>query len=142
GNIFDGFLIAEECKYEDKKKTLRIKNIPAKRKEAVLLLSFLAAKKSQLDLEAVPSIHGEEGNKWGLKLPYGVNLFVSEESSCCLKLFDLTETKIKKLLMSSFDITRIDLKNTHIEELFLVDEAALKFFYDSMERCEFYVEKV
>ncbi|OIR56306.1 MAG: uncharacterized protein A8A55_2949 [Amphiamblys sp. WSBS2006] len=44
--------------------------------------------------------------------------------------------------MFSFDITRMDLKNTHIEELFLVDEAALVFFYDSMERSEFNVDKV
>ncbi|OIR56099.1 MAG: uncharacterized protein A8A55_3157, partial [Amphiamblys sp. WSBS2006] len=50
GNIFDRFLIAEECKREDKKKTPRIKNFPAKRKEAVLLLSFLAAKEFRLDL--------------------------------------------------------------------------------------------
>ncbi|OIR56473.1 MAG: uncharacterized protein A8A55_2778, partial [Amphiamblys sp. WSBS2006] len=142
GNIFDCFLITEECKREDKDKRPRIKNIPAKRKEAALLLSFLAAKGFQLDLETAPSMHGEEENKWGLKLPYGVSLFVSEESSCCLDLFDLTETRIKTLFVSSFDITRMDLKNTHIEELVLVDEAALKFFYDSMERCEFYVEKV
>ncbi|OIR55576.1 MAG: uncharacterized protein A8A55_3678, partial [Amphiamblys sp. WSBS2006] len=102
-------------------------------KEAALLLSFLAAKETQFDLEAEPSMHREEGNKWGLKLPYGVSLFVSEENSCCLDLFDLTETRIKKLTVSSFDITRMDLKNTHIEELVLLDEAALKFFYDSME---------
>ncbi|OIR56467.1 MAG: uncharacterized protein A8A55_2787 [Amphiamblys sp. WSBS2006] len=87
-------------------------------------------------------MHGEEENKRGLKLPYGVSLFVSEESSCCLDLFDLTETRIEKLTVSSFDITRMNLKNTHIEELVLLDEAALKFFYDSMERSEFYVEKV
>ncbi|OIR55720.1 MAG: uncharacterized protein A8A55_3534, partial [Amphiamblys sp. WSBS2006] len=37
---------------------------------------------------------------------------------------------------------KMNLKNTHIEELFLVDEAALVFFYDSIERSEFYVEKV
>ncbi|OIR55709.1 MAG: uncharacterized protein A8A55_3545, partial [Amphiamblys sp. WSBS2006] len=104
GNLFDRFLIAEECKYEDKGKPQRIKNIPAKRKEAVLLLSLLAAKEFQLDLEAISDIHGEEGNKWGLKLPYGVSLFVREENSCCLELFDLTETKIKKLVVSSFDI--------------------------------------
>ncbi|OIR56641.1 MAG: uncharacterized protein A8A55_2611, partial [Amphiamblys sp. WSBS2006] len=142
GNIFDDFLIAEECKYEDKKKTLRIKNIPAKRKEAALLLSFLAAKGFQLDLEEALPMYWEEGNNLGLKLPYGVSLFVSEESSYSLELFDLTETRIKKLTVSSFDITEMKLKRTHIEELFLVDEAALKFFYDSMERCEFYVEKV
>ncbi|OIR56487.1 MAG: uncharacterized protein A8A55_2765, partial [Amphiamblys sp. WSBS2006] len=141
GNLFDRFLIAEECKYEDKKKTQRIKNFPVKRKEAVLLLSFLAAKEILFDLEAVSGIQ-EEGNKHGLKLPYGVSLFVSEENSCCLELFDLTETRIKKLLMSSFDITRMNLKNTHIEELVLVDEAALEFFYDSIERSEFCVEKV
>ncbi|OIR56148.1 MAG: uncharacterized protein A8A55_3106, partial [Amphiamblys sp. WSBS2006] len=142
GNIFDRFLVAEDCKNEDKEKTPRIKNLPAKRKEAALLLSFLAAKETQFDLEAEPSTHGEEENKWGLKLPYGVSLFVSEESSCCLELFDLTETRIKRLFVSSFDITKMKLKNTHIEELFLVDEKALEFFYDSMERCEFYVEKV
>ncbi|OIR56305.1 MAG: uncharacterized protein A8A55_2948 [Amphiamblys sp. WSBS2006] len=96
GNIFDSFLIAEECKREDKGNPPRIKNIPAKRKEAVLLLSFIAAKETQLDLEAAPSIHGEEENKWGLKLPCGVSLFVRKESSFCLKLFDLTETKIKR----------------------------------------------
>ncbi|OIR56316.1 MAG: uncharacterized protein A8A55_2938 [Amphiamblys sp. WSBS2006] len=44
--------------------------------------------------------------------------------------------------MSSFDITKMDLKNTHIEELFLVDEAALCFFYDSIERPGLSVEKV
>ncbi|OIR56338.1 MAG: uncharacterized protein A8A55_2915 [Amphiamblys sp. WSBS2006] len=106
------------------------------------LLSFLAAKEFRLDLEAVQSMRGEEGNNRGLKLPYGVSLFVSGENSCCLELFDLTETRIKTLFVSSFDITWMNLKNTIIEELFLVDEAALKFFYDSMERCEFYVEKV
>ncbi|OIR56262.1 MAG: uncharacterized protein A8A55_2992, partial [Amphiamblys sp. WSBS2006] len=142
GSIFDRFLIAEECKHEDKEKRPRIKNIPAKRKEAALLLSFLAAKEFRLDLEATLSMHGEGGNNWGLKLPYGVSLFVSEESSWCLELFDLTETRIKTLTMSSFDITRMNLKNTRIEELFLVDEAALVFFYDSMENSEFYVEKV
>ncbi|OIR56472.1 MAG: uncharacterized protein A8A55_2779 [Amphiamblys sp. WSBS2006] len=142
GNLFDRFLIAEECKYEDKKKTQRIKNIPAKRKEAALLLSFLAAKEIQLCPEAASDIRGEEGNKWGLKLPYGVSLFVSGENSCCLKLFDLTETRIKKLLISSFDITRMNLKNTHIEELVLVDEAALDLFYDSIGRSELSVEKV
>ncbi|OIR58407.1 MAG: uncharacterized protein A8A55_0804 [Amphiamblys sp. WSBS2006] len=141
-NIFDSFLIAEECKREDKKKSLRIKNIPAKRKEAVLLLSFLAAKEFHLHLEEALSTHGKEGNRWGLKLPYGISLFISEESSCCLKLFDLTDTKIKRLSVSSFDITRMDLKNTYIEELVLVDEAALVFFYNSIGRSGFYVEKV
>ncbi|OIR55801.1 MAG: uncharacterized protein A8A55_3453, partial [Amphiamblys sp. WSBS2006] len=142
GNIFDRFLIAEECKREDKKKTPRIKNIPAKRKETIFLLSFLAAKGFQLELKAPLSMHWEEENKWGLKLPYGVSLFVSEESSCCLELFDLTETRIKTLFVSSFDITRMDLKRTHIEELVLVDEAAVEFFYDSIENTEFYVEKI
>ncbi|OIR55916.1 MAG: uncharacterized protein A8A55_3336, partial [Amphiamblys sp. WSBS2006] len=106
GSIFDRFLVVEECKREDKDKRPRIKNIPAKRKEAALLLSFLAAKEFQFDLEAISDIHGE-GNKWGLKLPYGTSLFISEENSCCLKLFDLTETRIKKLTVSSFDITRM-----------------------------------
>ncbi|OIR56348.1 MAG: uncharacterized protein A8A55_2906, partial [Amphiamblys sp. WSBS2006] len=142
GNIFDRFLVAEECKYEDKGKAPRIKNIPEKRKEAVLLLSFLAEKEFQLNLETASDIHGEEGNKGDLKLPYGISLLIGEENSCYLELFDLTETKIKKLVVSSFDITKMNLKNTHIEELFLVDEAALVFFYDSMERCEFCVEKV
>ncbi|OIR56420.1 MAG: uncharacterized protein A8A55_2836, partial [Amphiamblys sp. WSBS2006] len=142
GNIFDRFLAAEECKREDKEKRPRIKNIPAKRKETIFLLSFLATKGFQLDLEAAPSMHGEEGNNWGLKLPYGVSLFVSEESSCCLELFDLTDTRIKRLAVSSFDITEMDLKNTHIEELVLVDEAALDLFYDSIENTEFYVEKI
>ncbi|OIR55820.1 MAG: uncharacterized protein A8A55_3434, partial [Amphiamblys sp. WSBS2006] len=142
GSIFDRFLVVEECKREDKKKTPRIKNIPAKRKETALLLSFLAANEFQLELKAPLSMHGEEGNKWELKLPYGVSLFVSEESSWCLDLFDLTETRIKKLAVSSFDITEMNLKNTHIEELVLVDEAALVFFYDSIENTEFYVEKV
>ncbi|OIR56826.1 MAG: uncharacterized protein A8A55_2424, partial [Amphiamblys sp. WSBS2006] len=141
GNFFDSFLIAEECKHEDKGKNPRIKNIPVKRKEAVLLLSFLAAKEIQLDLEGVSDIQREE-YKHGLQIPYGVSLFVSEENSCCLKLFDLTETKIKRLVVSSFDITSMDLKNTHIEELFLFDEAALVFFYDSIERSEFYVDNV
>ncbi|OIR57483.1 MAG: uncharacterized protein A8A55_1752 [Amphiamblys sp. WSBS2006] len=142
GNIFDSFLIAEEFKCEDKKKNPRIKNFPAKRKEAVLLLSFLAEKGFQLYLEAASSMHGEEGNKWGLKLPYRVSLFVSKENSCCLNLFDLTETRIKRLVMSSFDITKMNLKNTHIEELFLFDEATLDFFHKSIENTEFYVEKV
>ncbi|OIR56694.1 MAG: uncharacterized protein A8A55_2558 [Amphiamblys sp. WSBS2006] len=142
GSIFDRFLAVEECKREDKKKTPRIKNLPAKRKEAALLLSFLAAKGFQLELKAPLSMHWEEGNNLGLKFPYGVSLFVSEESSWCLDLFDLTETMIKKLAVSSFDIAKMKLKNTHIEELFLVDEAAVEFFYDSMERSEFYVEKV
>ncbi|OIR56005.1 MAG: uncharacterized protein A8A55_3249, partial [Amphiamblys sp. WSBS2006] len=57
-------------------------------------------------------------------------------------LFDLKETRIKKLFVSSFDITKMNLKNTNIEELFLVDKAALVFFYESIERSEFYVEKV
>ncbi|OIR55615.1 MAG: uncharacterized protein A8A55_3639, partial [Amphiamblys sp. WSBS2006] len=70
GNLFDRFLIAEECKYEDKGKPPIIKNIPAKRKEAALLLSFLAAKGFRLDLEAPLFMHGEEENKWELKLPY------------------------------------------------------------------------
>ncbi|OIR58409.1 MAG: uncharacterized protein A8A55_0806 [Amphiamblys sp. WSBS2006] len=142
GNLFDRFLIAEECKREDKKKSRRIKNLPGKRKEAVLLLSFLAAKEFQLDLEAALLIHGEEGNKWVLKLPYGVSLFISEENSYSLELFDLTETRIKRLAVSSFDITKMNLKNTHIEELVLVDEVALVFFYDSIGRSGFHVEKV
>ncbi|OIR56486.1 MAG: uncharacterized protein A8A55_2767 [Amphiamblys sp. WSBS2006] len=142
GSHFDNFLIIKECKREDKERNPRIKNIPRKRKEAALLLSFLAAKEFQLDLEAAPSMHWEEGNKWGLKLPYGVSLFVSEENNFYLELFDLTETKIKRLTASSFDVTKANLKNTHIEELFLVDEAALNFFYDSTENSEFYVENV
>ncbi|OIR57485.1 MAG: uncharacterized protein A8A55_1751 [Amphiamblys sp. WSBS2006] len=141
GNIFDRFLVVEECKREDKNKKPRIKNFPEKRKEAVLLLSFLAVKEIQLDLKTALSIQ-EEKNKHRLQIPYGVNLFVSEENSCCLELFDLAETRIKKLAVSSFDVTRMNLKNTHIEELFLVDEAALVFFYDKMERSEFYVERV
>ncbi|OIR57449.1 MAG: uncharacterized protein A8A55_1788 [Amphiamblys sp. WSBS2006] len=48
GNIFDRFLVVEECKREEKGKTPRIKSIPAKRKEAVLLLYFLAEKNSSL----------------------------------------------------------------------------------------------
>ncbi|OIR55670.1 MAG: uncharacterized protein A8A55_3584, partial [Amphiamblys sp. WSBS2006] len=91
GNLFDNFLIAEECKYEDKKKIPIIKKIPVKTKEAVLLLSFLAAKESQLDLEGVSDMQREEYRR-GLKLPYGVSLFISEESSCSLELFDLKET--------------------------------------------------
>ncbi|OIR57484.1 MAG: uncharacterized protein A8A55_1750 [Amphiamblys sp. WSBS2006] len=142
GNIFDRFLVVEEYKREDKEKTLRIKNFPAKRKEAILLLSFLAEKEFQLDLEAASDMHGEEGNKWGLKLHYRVSLFVSEENKWCLKPFDLTETKIKKLGVSSFDITQMNLKNTYIEELVLIDESALVFFYNSIENSEFYVEKV
>ncbi|OIR58401.1 MAG: uncharacterized protein A8A55_0802 [Amphiamblys sp. WSBS2006] len=140
GNIFDRFLVVEECKREDKGKIPRIKNFPAKRKEAILLLSFLAAKEIQLDLKTMSDIQ-RKGHKWGLKLPYGVCLFVSEENSCYLEPFDLTETRIKRLVVSSFDITKMDLKNTHIEELALVDEAALVFFYNSAERSEFYVEK-
>ncbi|OIR57125.1 MAG: uncharacterized protein A8A55_2117 [Amphiamblys sp. WSBS2006] len=97
GNLFDSFLIAEECKREDSRKTQRIRNIPRKRKEAALLLSFLAAKEFRLDLEAASDMHGEEANKTYLKIPYGINLFVSEEKSCCLKLFDLTNTEIKNL---------------------------------------------
>ncbi|OIR55611.1 MAG: uncharacterized protein A8A55_3643, partial [Amphiamblys sp. WSBS2006] len=58
GSIFDRFLIAEECKREDKEKRPRIKNLPAKRKETIFLLSFLATKGFQLDLEAAPSMHG------------------------------------------------------------------------------------
>ncbi|OIR58380.1 MAG: uncharacterized protein A8A55_0837 [Amphiamblys sp. WSBS2006] len=142
GNLFDSFLIAEECKHEDRWKTPRIRSIPRKRKEAALLLSFFAEKESQLDLEVAKEIHEEEGNKTYLKIPYGINLFVSEENSCCLKLFDLTDTKIKKLIVSSFDITRMDLKNTSIEELFLFDEAAVVFFYDSIGRSELCVEKL
>ncbi|OIR55953.1 MAG: uncharacterized protein A8A55_3301, partial [Amphiamblys sp. WSBS2006] len=142
GNLFDSFLIAEESKDEDKERNPRIKNFPAKRKEAALLLSFLAEKEFQIDLEAAASIHGEEENKWGLKIPYGVSLLVSEKNSGQLKSFDLTDTRIKRLLVSSFDITRIDLKNTYIEELVLIDEAALVFFYDSMEKSEVCVEKV
>ncbi|OIR57085.1 MAG: uncharacterized protein A8A55_2162 [Amphiamblys sp. WSBS2006] len=140
-NIFDRFLIAEEYMCGKKIKNTRIKNFPAKRKEAVLLLSFLAAKETQFVLEAALSMQGEE-NKLGLKPPYGVGLFVSEESSCSLELFDLTETRIKRLAVSSFDIARMNLENTHIEELVLVDETALVFFYDSMESSEFYVEKI
>ncbi|OIR56468.1 MAG: uncharacterized protein A8A55_2784 [Amphiamblys sp. WSBS2006] len=36
----------------------------------------------------------------------------------------------------------MNLKNTHIEELVLVDEAALEVFYDSIENTEFYVENL
>ncbi|OIR58403.1 MAG: uncharacterized protein A8A55_0808 [Amphiamblys sp. WSBS2006] len=141
GNIFDSFLIAEEFKRGDNKKTPIIKNMPEKRKEAVLLLSFLAEKEFQFDLKTISDIQREE-YKWGLKLSHGVSLFVSEESSCNLEVFDLTGTKIKKLSVFSFDITSMNLKNTHIEEMALVDDAALEFFYDSIERTEFYVEKV
>ncbi|OIR56372.1 MAG: uncharacterized protein A8A55_2881, partial [Amphiamblys sp. WSBS2006] len=42
----------------------------------------------------------------------------------------------------SFDITKMNLKSTHIEELVLVDEAALEFFYGSIESSEFSVDKV
>ncbi|OIR55613.1 MAG: uncharacterized protein A8A55_3641, partial [Amphiamblys sp. WSBS2006] len=73
GNLFDCFLVVEECKYGDKGKPPRIKNFPAKRKEAVLLLYFLAEKNFQCNLEAASSIHGEEGNKHGLQIPYGVS---------------------------------------------------------------------
>ncbi|OIR55783.1 MAG: uncharacterized protein A8A55_3471, partial [Amphiamblys sp. WSBS2006] len=96
----------------------------------------------RLDLEAPLFMHGEEENKWELKLPYGVSLFIRKESSYSLELFDLTETRIKRLAVSSFDIAKMKLKNTHIEELFLVNEAALKFFHDSMESSEFCVEKI
>ncbi|OIR58375.1 MAG: uncharacterized protein A8A55_0839 [Amphiamblys sp. WSBS2006] len=68
GNLFDSFLIAEESKHEERWKGSTIKNFPGKRKEAALLLSFLAAKEFQIDLEAALFIHGEEGNKWGLKI--------------------------------------------------------------------------
>ncbi|OIR56693.1 MAG: uncharacterized protein A8A55_2559, partial [Amphiamblys sp. WSBS2006] len=151
GNIFDRFLIAEECKREDKEKTPRIKNFPAKRKEAALLLSFLAKKEFQLNPEGPLSVCGEEEYKRGLKLPYGVSLFVNKENSYNLELFDFTETRIKRLTVSSFDITKMKLKNTTIEELVLVDGAGLVFFSfsiemflisPSMERFEFYVEKV
>ncbi|OIR56536.1 MAG: uncharacterized protein A8A55_2717, partial [Amphiamblys sp. WSBS2006] len=141
GNLFDCFLITEECKREDRWKNQTIKNIPRKRKEAALLLSFLAAKEFQFDLEAVSGMHEEE-NKSHLKIPYGVSLFVSEENSCYLELFDFTNTEIKKLTVSSFDITKMNLKNTTIEELFLLDEAAVEFFYSSVGRLEFYVEKL
>ncbi|OIR56538.1 MAG: uncharacterized protein A8A55_2718 [Amphiamblys sp. WSBS2006] len=86
-------------------------------------------------------MHGEEGNKWGLKIPYGISLFVTKENSCCLELFDLTKTKIKKLTVTSFDITKMNLKNTTIEELFLVDEMAFNFFYNTIVRSVFCVEK-
>ncbi|OIR57945.1 MAG: uncharacterized protein A8A55_1272, partial [Amphiamblys sp. WSBS2006] len=82
-NLFDRFLIAEECKREDKEKRPRIKNIPAKRKEAALLLSFLAAKGFRLDLEAPLFMHGEEENKWELKLPYGAILCEEEPPLYC-----------------------------------------------------------
>ncbi|OIR56013.1 MAG: uncharacterized protein A8A55_3240, partial [Amphiamblys sp. WSBS2006] len=95
GDIFDSFLVAEECKREDNRKTQRIRNIPGKRKEAALLLSFLAAKEFQFGLEVAKDIHEEEDKSY-LKIPYGVNLFVTEENSCYLKLFDLTDTRIKK----------------------------------------------
>ncbi|OIR56367.1 MAG: uncharacterized protein A8A55_2884, partial [Amphiamblys sp. WSBS2006] len=151
GNIFDRFLIAEECKREYKKKTPRIKNFPTKREQASLLLSFLAKKEFQLNLEATLFIYGKEEYKRGLKLPYGVSLFVNKESSYNLELFDLTETRIKRLTVSSFDITKMKFKNTTIEELVLVDGAGLVFFSfsiemflisPSMERFEFCVEKV
>ncbi|OIR56491.1 MAG: uncharacterized protein A8A55_2766 [Amphiamblys sp. WSBS2006] len=141
GNLFDRFLVAEEPKREDKERNPRIKNFPAKRKEAALLLPFLAAKEFQLDLKTVPDIQ-KEGNKKGFKLPYGITLFVNEGNSCCLKLFDLKGARIKKLLVSSFGITRVNLKNTHVEELVLVDEAAVGFFCDSVERSELCVKKV
>ncbi|OIR57127.1 MAG: uncharacterized protein A8A55_2120, partial [Amphiamblys sp. WSBS2006] len=86
-------------------------------------------------------MHGEEKRKCGLKIPYGINLFVSEENSFCLKLFDLTDTRIKKLIVSSFDITKMNLKNTTIEELFLTDEASIEFLYSSVGRSEPCVEK-
>ncbi|OIR56678.1 MAG: uncharacterized protein A8A55_2573 [Amphiamblys sp. WSBS2006] len=142
GNLFDSFLITEERKREDRWKIQTIKNFPGKRKEAALLLSFLAEKEFQIDLEAALFIHGEEGNKWGLKIPYGVSLLVSEKSSGQLKSCDLTDTRIKRLLVSSFDITKIGLKNTTIEELFLTDEAALDFFCNSIEKSELCVEKL
>ncbi|OIR57126.1 MAG: uncharacterized protein A8A55_2115, partial [Amphiamblys sp. WSBS2006] len=141
GDIFDSFLVAEECKREDRWKTQRIRNIPRKRKEAALLLSFLAEKEFQFGLEAAKDIHEEEDKSY-LKIPYGINLFVTEENSCYLKLFDLTDTRIKKVHMSSFDIAKMNLKNTTIEELFLFDEAAVDFFYNSMGRSELCVEKV
>ncbi|OIR57040.1 MAG: uncharacterized protein A8A55_2208, partial [Amphiamblys sp. WSBS2006] len=142
GNLFDSFLIAEECKREDRWKSQTIKNFPRKRKEAALLLPFLAEKELQLDLEEASGMHGEEENKRGLKIPYGINLFVSEENSCCLKLFDLTETRIKKMFVTSFDITKMNIKSTSIEELFLLDESAVEFFYNSIGRYELFVEKV
>ncbi|OIR57129.1 MAG: uncharacterized protein A8A55_2116 [Amphiamblys sp. WSBS2006] len=141
-NLFDRFLIAEECKHEDRWKNSRILNFPRKRKEAALLLPFLAAKEFQFDLEVAKEIHEEEGNKTYLKIPYGIGMFVNEKNSCYLKLFDLTGTKIKKLTVSSFDITKINLKNTTIEELFLEDEAAVEFFYSSIENHKLCVEKL
>ncbi|OIR56514.1 MAG: uncharacterized protein A8A55_2739, partial [Amphiamblys sp. WSBS2006] len=141
GSLFDSFLITEECKYEDSWKTPIIKNIPRKRKEAALLLPFLAAKGFQLNLEEASGIHGEEESKYRLKIPYGVSLFITEENSCCLKLFDLTNTKIKKLAVASFDITEMNLKNTTIEELFLLDEMAVEFSYNSIGRSGLCVEK-
>ncbi|OIR56512.1 MAG: uncharacterized protein A8A55_2741, partial [Amphiamblys sp. WSBS2006] len=141
-NLFDSFLIAEECKYKDRWKTQTIKNFPSKRKEAALLLSFLAAKEFQLDLEAASDMHWEEENKCGLKIPYGIGLLITDKnSSCYLELFDFTNTKIKKLVVSSFDITKINFKNTSTEELFLTDEAAVEFFYNSIENPKLYVEK-
>ncbi|OIR57037.1 MAG: uncharacterized protein A8A55_2211 [Amphiamblys sp. WSBS2006] len=141
GGLFDSFLIAEECKREDRWKSSRIRNIPRKRNEASLLLSFLTAKEFQLDLEATKDMYEEE-NKSYLKIPYGIGLFVTEENICCLEPFDLTDTRIKKLVVTSFDITRMNLKNTTIEELLLVDEMAVEFFYNSIGRSELCVEKL
>ncbi|OIR58365.1 MAG: uncharacterized protein A8A55_0836, partial [Amphiamblys sp. WSBS2006] len=143
GCLFDSFLLAEECRREYKKKIQIIKNIPGKRKEAALLLPFLAEHEFQLDLKAAEGgVHGEEESKYRLKLPYGIILFVSEENSCYLERFDLTNTKIKKLIVSSFDIAKMNLKNTTIEELFLTDEAALDFFCNSKGRSVFHVENL
>ncbi|OIR56125.1 MAG: uncharacterized protein A8A55_3129, partial [Amphiamblys sp. WSBS2006] len=142
GSHFDNLLIVDDTlEHGDKKNPPRIKNFPTERKEAVLLLSFLAEKELVLELGEIQDTHPEEENKWGLELPYGVNLFVNEESSCYLELFDLTNTRIKKLCVSSFDIAEVNLKNTHIEELFLVDEAAMEFFYNSMEKTTLKVDQ-
>ncbi|OIR55967.1 MAG: uncharacterized protein A8A55_3286, partial [Amphiamblys sp. WSBS2006] len=45
------------------------------------------------------------------------------------------------MIVSSFDIAKMNLKNTTIEELFLTDEAAIEFLYSSAGRSEPCVEK-
>ncbi|OIR55978.1 MAG: uncharacterized protein A8A55_3275 [Amphiamblys sp. WSBS2006] len=100
------------------------------------------AKEFQFDLEAASDIHEEEENRCGLKIPYGISLLISEEGSSQLKSFDLTDTRIKRLVVCEIDITKICLKNTIIEELFLMDGEAIEFFYSSIEGSEFRVEKL
>ncbi|OIR58455.1 MAG: uncharacterized protein A8A55_0769 [Amphiamblys sp. WSBS2006] len=128
--LLDNLLVAEECS-EEKHKV--IERVPGKTKDADLLLSFLAAKEFQINLRE------ELDRECRLRIPYGVCLLFSEKSSGCLmKTFCLENTRIKRITAAAFDITKTSfrLQRTRIEELFLSDIVAIRFFYESIEKTQ------